>query len=52
MAVRQVAAAGSLALYNRCRLHAEALQAEPDLSANKEAIRHYALTFVGPRFVI
>jgi hypothetical protein len=46
VAVKQVAAAGSMALYNRHHLHAEALGYQPDLSVDEETIRHYSLTFV------
>jgi len=47
-----VAAAGSLALYNRHRLHEEALRiSEASWSAEgADNLRHYALTFVGPEF--
>lgn len=49
-AVAQVAAAGSLALFNRHQLRAEALKAHPNLY-NDGNIRHYTLTFVGPKFM-
>lgn len=49
-AVAQVAAAGSIALFNRHQLRAEALKANPNLGDDGN-IRHYALTFVGPKFV-
>ncbi|KAB5511634.1 hypothetical protein GE09DRAFT_1232413 [Coniochaeta sp. 2T2.1] len=51
MAVKQVAATGLMALYNRYRLYAEALRSQPDLAADGETIRHYTLTFVGYKFV-
>jgi hypothetical protein len=51
VAVKQVAAAGSMALYNRYHLHAEALTSQPDLSVDQETIRHYTLTFIGHKFV-
>lgn len=51
VAINQVAAAGSLALYNRWRLHSEARIAKPTLPDDTPNIRHYALTFVGSIFV-
>ncbi|KAH7308402.1 hypothetical protein B0I35DRAFT_360900 [Stachybotrys elegans] len=49
-AVAQVAAAGSIALYNRYRLREAAREARPDLGGDSH-IRHYTLTFVGSKFV-
>lgn len=51
VAVAQVAAAASLALFNRYNLHSEAQQAKPNLGNDLATIRHYTLTFVGPKFV-
>ncbi|KAM5357260.1 hypothetical protein ACJZ2D_016446 [Fusarium nematophilum] len=49
-AVKQVAAAGAIALFNRFRLREEACKARPDLDEDSN-IRHYTLTWVGPNFV-
>lgn len=49
--IAQVAAAGSMALFNRFKLRAEAVKANSNLG-NDASIRHYALTFAGPRFVL
>lgn len=51
MAVKQVATVGSMALYNRYYLNAEAGRSEPDLSLDEESIRHYTLIFVGQKFM-
>ena len=51
-AVRQLAAAGSLALYNRYRLRLEALAANVRPARDTDDIRHYALSFVGHGFVV
>ncbi|KAB5581202.1 hypothetical protein GE09DRAFT_1256523 [Coniochaeta sp. 2T2.1] len=51
VAVRQVAAAGSLALFNRWYLHSEARKARPSLAENLSNLRHYALTYVDSKFV-
>ncbi|KAB5514922.1 hypothetical protein GE09DRAFT_1264357 [Coniochaeta sp. 2T2.1] len=51
VAVRQVAAAGSLALFNRWYLHSEVRKARPSLAENLSNLRHYALTYVGSKFV-
>ncbi|KAI1161586.1 hypothetical protein F5B18DRAFT_627448 [Nemania serpens] len=48
---RRVAAAGSLALFNRWYLYSEACKANPSLPDNTPHIRHYALTYLGPKFV-
>ncbi|KAL9116464.1 MAG: hypothetical protein Q9187_007011, partial [Circinaria calcarea] len=52
VAINQVAAAGSLALYNRYRLRNDALKASKrDCNSDHTGpLRHYALTFVGPLF--
>lgn len=49
-AIAQVAAAGSMALYNRYKLREAAREAQPALKDDSH-IRHYALTFVGSKFV-
>ncbi|KAG9250611.1 uncharacterized protein F5Z01DRAFT_683752 [Emericellopsis atlantica] len=49
-AIAQVAAAGSMALYNRYKLREAAREARPGLEMDSN-IRHYALTFVGSKFV-
>ncbi|KFA81746.1 hypothetical protein S40288_11089 [Stachybotrys chartarum IBT 40288] len=49
-AIAQVAAAGSMALYNRYKLREAACEARPELAQDSH-IRHYALTFVGSKFV-
>jgi hypothetical protein len=49
-AVAQLAAVGSIALYNRYRLRDAARKARPDL-IEESHIRHYTLTFVGLKFV-
>ncbi|EJT69189.1 hypothetical protein GGTG_13298 [Gaeumannomyces tritici R3-111a-1] len=53
VAVAQVVAAGSIALYNRHRLREEALSVSKAGWKPEDtiALRHYALTFVGPKFV-
>jgi hypothetical protein len=52
VATAQVAAAGSLALYNRYRLHEEAGKASRnDTQSIDINLRHYGLTFMGPRFI-
>ncbi len=48
VAVKQVAAAGAMALYNRWRLFSEAKYISLSFIGT---IRHYALTFIGPKFV-
>ena len=50
VAIAQVAAAGSMALYNRYRLREAARKARPGLDGDAN-IKHYVLTFVGPKFV-
>lgn len=52
VAMMQVAAAGSLALYNRYQLRRNALkEMERDWTSGDTALlRHYALTFVGTEF--
>lgn len=52
VATAQVAATGSLALYNRYRLRDDAIKAlKRDWNPSDTApLRHYALTFVGPEF--
>lgn len=54
VAIAQVAAAGSLALYNRYQLRKDALTAcKRDWNSDDIApLRHYAITFVGPEFDI
>ncbi|EFY84160.1 hypothetical protein MAC_08232 [Metarhizium acridum CQMa 102] len=51
VAVARVTAAASLALFNRYRLHSEAKKAKPTVCSDSTTIRHYSLTFVGPKFV-
>lgn len=51
VAVAQVTAAASLSLYNRYHLHSEAQKAKPAICSDSTTIRHYSLTFVGPKFV-
>ncbi|KAI1130545.1 hypothetical protein F5Y10DRAFT_263057 [Nemania abortiva] len=51
VALNQVAAAGSLALFNRWRLYSDARKADPTLAEDISNIRHYTLTFVGSLFV-
>ena len=50
-AIIQVCAAGALALFNRCVLHAAA-RATGETPADNATIRHYALTLVGPEFAV
>ncbi|KAI0100044.1 hypothetical protein GGR51DRAFT_533652 [Nemania sp. FL0031] len=53
VAENQVAAAGSLALYNRWRLYTDERKANKILAAEDISnIRHYTLTFVGPAFCV
>ncbi|GAP91050.2 hypothetical protein SAMD00023353_1502190 [Rosellinia necatrix] len=53
VAVNRVAAAGSLALYGRWRLHSEARAAAPAPPADDlPNVRHYALTCAGSRFTL
>lgn len=49
VAVRQVCAAGALALFNRHCLYHEARKSRPSLDFVN--IRHYTLTFIGHKFV-
>ncbi|KAI0537744.1 hypothetical protein GGR58DRAFT_470616 [Xylaria digitata] len=51
VAERQVAAAGSLALFNRWYLYSEARKAKPSLPPDASNIRHYTLTYLGSKFV-
>ncbi|KAI1371401.1 hypothetical protein F4677DRAFT_310087 [Hypoxylon crocopeplum] len=50
VAVRQVCAAGALALFNRHHLYCEARRTV-SLVDDREGVRHYGLTFVGHKFV-
>lgn len=47
VAVRQVCAAGSLALFNRYSLYASARKVDPKLTDDMSNLRHYTLTLVG-----
>ncbi|KAI0401630.1 hypothetical protein F4802DRAFT_417388 [Xylaria palmicola] len=47
VAESQVAAGGSLALFNRWRLYSEAREANPALGEDISNIKHYTLTFIG-----
>jgi hypothetical protein len=51
VALRQVCAAGALALFNRYHLFTEARKAISGLTIDVANVRHYTLTFVGHKFV-
>ncbi|KAL6408566.1 hypothetical protein AUP68_08426 [Ilyonectria robusta] len=51
VAVRQVCAAGSLALFNRYSLYTSARKVDPKLADDISNVRHYTLTLVGHKFV-
>ncbi|KAH6871916.1 hypothetical protein B0T10DRAFT_541412 [Thelonectria olida] len=51
VAVRQVCAAGSLALFNRYSLYTSARKVNLTLANNISNVRHYTLTLVGHKFV-